>query len=187
MVFGKFILLISYSTHITVSQLFTSFSLRGYFSLDQETECQEEYVSFVDDLRRKYPEFHQPTLFVLHTVGFLIEQASLQSRPLELKLFCLACLCLDGLFQTLPLVKFSSVDSDDPTSGFVDVVLPAQSYFRYVPNSIESVNSDQSVAAFLRLEPTFVGVGTSEVYSPWDSVRFFGRAGILEQLGPNGT
>ena len=123
------------------SQLFTSFRLRGYFSLDQETECQEEYVSFRLDLRRKYPELHQRTLFVLDTVGFLIEQTSLQIRPLLLKLFRLACLCLGELFQTLPPVKFSSVDSDDPTSGFVDVVLPVQSYFRNVPNGIESIRS----------------------------------------------
>ena len=49
---------------------------------------------------------------------------------------------------------------------------------------MDSVSSDDSIAAFLRLEPTFVGVGTSDVYSPWDSVDFFGRAGILEQLDP---
>ena len=169
------------------SQLFTSFCLRGYFALDQETECQEEYVSFLDDLRRKNPELHQPTLFVLGTVSFLIEQTSLQSRPLLLKLFRLACLCLHKPFQTLPTVKFGSLDSDGPPSGFVDVVLPVQSYFRNVPNSIESVNSDQSVAVFLRLEPTFVGVGTSDVYSLWDSVDFFGRVGILEQLDPSST
>ena len=52
-----------------------------------------------------------------------------------------------------------------------------------------SVISDQSFASFLRLEPTLVGVGTSDVYSLWDNVDFFGRAGagILEQLDPNGT
>ena len=50
---------------------------------------------------------------------------------------------------------------------------------------MESVSSDDSIAAFLRLEPTFVGVGTSDVYSLWDSVDFFGRAGILEQLDPS--
>ena len=49
---------------------------------------------------------------------------------------------------------------------------------------MNSVSSDDSIAAFLRLEPTFVGIGTSDVYSPWDSVDFFGRVGILEQLDP---
>ena len=49
---------------------------------------------------------------------------------------------------------------------------------------MDSVGSYDSIAAFLRLEPTFVGVGTSDVYSPWDSVDFFGRSGILEQLDP---
>ena len=169
------------------SQLFASFRLRGHFSLEQEIECQEEYASFVDDLRRRYPELRQPTLFIRDTVAFLIEQATLLSCPLLLKLFRLACLCLDEPFQTLPPVKFGSVDSDDPTSGFVDVVLPVQFYFQNVPYSVEAVSSDQSVAAFLRLEPTFVGVGTSDVYSPWDSVDFFGRAEILERMDPDGT
>ena len=164
------------------TQLFTSFWLRGYFSSDQEVECHEEYRSFVDELRRKYPELHQPALLVLDTVSFLIEQASLHSRPLLHKLFRLASLCLDERFQTLPPVKFGSVDSDNPTSGFVDVVLPVQTYFHNVTNGMDSVSSDDSIAAFLRLEPTFVGIGNSDVYSPWDSVDFFGRVGILEQL-----
>ena len=141
------------------TQLFTSFRLRGYFSSDQEVECHEEYRSFVDELRRKYPE-------LLH------------------KLFRLASLCLDEPFQTLPPVKFGSVDSDNPTSGFVDVVLPVQSYFHNVTNGMDSVSSDDSIAAFLRLEPTFVGIGTSDVYSPWDSVDSFGRVRILKQLDP---
>ena len=167
------------------TQLFTSFRLRGYFSFGQEAECHEEYRSFVDELRRKYPELHQPVLFVRDTVSFLIEQPSLHNRPLLHKIFRLASLCLDEPFQTLPPVKFGSVDSDNPTSSFVDVVLPVQSYFKNVTNGMESVSSDDSIAAFLRLEPTFVGVGTSDVYSPWNSVDFFGCAGNIEQLDPS--
>ena len=167
------------------TQLFTSFRLRGYFSSGQEAECHEEYRSFVDELRRKYSELHQPVIFVRDTTSFLIEQTSLHNRPLLHKIFRLASLCLDEPFQTLPPVKFGSVDSDNPTSGFVDVVLPVQSYFKNVTNGMESVSSDDSIAAFLRLEPTFVGVVTSDVYSPWDSVDFFGRTGILEQLDPS--
>ena len=164
------------------TQLFTSFRLRGYFFSGQEAECHEEYRSFVDELRRKYPELHQPVLFIRDTVNFLIEQPSLHSRPLLQKLFRFASLCLDEPFQTLPPVKFGSVDSENPTSGFVDGVLPVQSYFQNVTNGMESVSSDNSIAAFLRLEPTFVGVGTSDVNIPWDGVDFVCLAGILEQL-----
>ena len=42
------------------SKLFTSFRLRGYFSMDQEFQAQEEYLSFLDELRVKYSEFDQP-------------------------------------------------------------------------------------------------------------------------------
>ena len=69
----------------------------------------------------------------------------------------------------------------------MDVVLPVRSYFQNVPHSIESVTTDQSIAAFLQLEPTFGGIGTSDVYNPWDRVDLFGRARIFEQLDPAGT
>ena len=79
-----------------------------------------------------------------------------------------------------------SVDTDDPTNGFVDVVLSVQFYFRNVPNGIESVISDQSIAAFLRLEPSFFGVRTSDVFSPWDNVDFLGALDFLSIWIPMG-
>ena len=81
------------------SQLFTSFRLRIYFSSDKETECQEEYLSFVDDLRSKYPELHQPTIFVRDTVSFLIEQASLQGRLYCTSFFVWLVCALTSLFR----------------------------------------------------------------------------------------
>ena len=164
------------------TQLFTSFRLRGHFTMGQETASGEEYLSFVDDLRRTYSDLAQPTLLIPDTVKFLVELPILHSRPLLYKLFRLACLCLDEPFPVLPSVKFGSVDSDNPTSSHIDVILPVQSYFANVPHSIEGVTTDQSVADFLRLEPDFIDGGMSDTYCPWDSVDFFGRSKILEQL-----
>ena len=168
--------------HTRHTQLFTSFRLRGYFTTDQETASGEEYLSFLDDLRRTYSNLAQPTLLIPDTVKFLVELPSLHSRPLLYKLFRLACLCLDEPFPVLPSVKFGSVSADDPTSSLIDVILPVQSYFANVPHSIDAVTTDQSVSDFLRLELDFADGGLSDTYCPWDSIDFFGRSKILEQL-----
>ena len=165
-------------------QLFTSFRLRGYFSLDQECPCSEEYRSFVDVMRQTFPDLIQPTLFVKDTVDFLVAQVSLTSRPLLYKLFRLACLCLD---EPLPVVTFGSVNTEDPTCSQVDVILPVQSYFRNVPRGVETVTSEQSISKFLLLDPDFGRQGLSDVYCPWLSVDYFGRTKLLEQLDPKGS
>ena len=121
-------------------------------------------------------------MLISDTVKFLVDMPSLHSRPLLHKLFRLACLCLDEPFPLLLPVKLGSVDSDDPTNSLLDVSLPVKSYYSNVPYGIEAVTTDQSVSAFLRLEPDFGGVGLSDTYCPWDSVDFFGRSEILEQL-----
>ena len=80
-------------------------------------------------MRMKFAEFDQPTLLVPHTIDFLMEQTTLATRPLLLQSFKLACLCLDEPFRPLPPVKFSSINTEDPTSKLVDVILPVQSFF----------------------------------------------------------
>ena len=64
------IILLGPIAHSTYShaQLFTSFRSRGYFTTDQETASGEEYLSFLDDLRRTYSDLAQPTLLIPDTV-----------------------------------------------------------------------------------------------------------------------
>ena len=147
---------ISHAVHCHL-QLFTSFRLRGIFTTEQESLSSEEYLSSLDDLRRCYPDSTQPTLLVSSTVKFLIDTPSLRNHPLLHKLFRLACLCLDESFQDPPVVKFGSITSVDPASCLVDVILPVQWYFSNVPHAIETLTADQSVSAFLRLEPELEG------------------------------
>ena len=174
------------------SKLFTrvsdcSFRLRNYFTLDQEAESNEEYLSFLDDLRRSYPGLTQPTLLVADTISFLVDLPSLHSRPILHKLFRLACLCIDEPFRELPTVKFGSIDSEDPASSLIDVILPVQSCFCNVPHAVEATTSDQSVAAFLRLEPEFGSRGLSDAYFPWPDVDFFGSKRIMDLLNSLST
>ena len=137
------------------SQLFSSFRLRSYFEIEQESPCSEEYRSFIDELRQSYPELVQTTLVVKDTVKFLGEQSALKSCPLLLKIFRFSCLCLDEPFEALAGITFGSVIADNPTSSHNDAVLPVQSYFHNVLYGMESVTTDQSVSSFLQLEPTF--------------------------------
>ena len=167
-------------------QLFTSFRLRGYFSLDQECLCSEEYRFFVDVMRQPFPQLIQPTLFVKDTVVFLIAQASSTCRPLLYKLFRLACLSLDESFDNMPVVTFGSVNTEDSTCSQVDVILPVQSHFCNVSRGVETVTSQQSISKFLLLEPDFETQGLSDVFCPWLSVDYIGRTKLLEQLNPNG-
>ena len=147
-------------------QRFTSFRLRGYFTTEQESESNEQYLSFLDDLDRCYPNLTQPTLLASITVKFLIDMPSQRNHPLLHKLFRLACLCLDEPFLDPPVVKFDCINSEDPASILVDVILPVQSYFSNYPHAIETLTADQSDSDFLRLEPEFGGRGLGDAYCP---------------------
>ena len=168
------------------SKLFMSFRFRGYFSAAEETQAQEEYLSFVDELRVKFSEFDQPTLLIPDTIDFVRGQTTIHTRPLLLRCFKLASLCLDEPFRSLPTVKFGSVKTDDHASQLIDVVLPVQSYFSGVAGSVEAVTSDSSVSEFLELESTFGRRALSDTYDPWADLDQFGRADILSKLDPEG-
>ena len=168
-------------------QLFSSFRLRGYYDATEESECLDEYVTFVDSLRQQYPGISQPSLLIADTVDFLMGQESLQTRPLLHKLFRLSCLCLDVPFPQLPGIKFWNVDSEDPTSQLIDLVQPVQSYYANVARGVEVTTSDDSVSKFLALEPNFGNTAISDVYCPWLSVDFFDSAKIHKSLDPTGS
>ena len=61
------------------SKLFMSFRFRGYFVAAEETQAQEEYLSYVDELRVKFSEFDQPTLLIPDTITFIMGQTSIQT------------------------------------------------------------------------------------------------------------
>ena len=112
-------------------------------------------------------------------------QTSIQTRPLLLRCFKFACLCLDEPFRSLPTVKFGSVNTDNYSSKLIDVILPVQSYFSSVPGSVEAVTSESSISEFLELESTFGRGALSDTYDPWLGMDQFGRADILSKLDPD--
>ena len=128
---------------------------------------------FVDELRVKFVEFDQPTLLFPNTIDFLMGQTTIQTHPLLLRRFKLACLCLDVPFRPLPTVKFISVNTEDPASKLIDIILPVQSYFSYVVNSVESATAVASISEFLEMEPTFGGGALSDTYDPWSGLDNF--------------
>ena len=130
------------------SKLFTTFRLHGYHILEEKSRALEEYLCFVAEIRISYADFDQ---LITETFGFLLRQTTLHSRPLLLRCFKLACLCLDEPFRPSPVIKFSSVKCDDRSSKLIDVVLPVKSLFHKVPGAIQCVTSDSSIAEFLEL------------------------------------
>ena len=161
-------------------QLSTSFRLGNTHTSDQETICSEEYLTFLDDLRRNFSFLVQPNLFIPDTNYFLVDSPASHSCPLLHEVFLQVYLCLDESFHSLPAVKFGSVDSDNPTSSLLDVILPVQSYFYNISHRVEAVTTEQSVAEFLQLDTNFGGSVMSDMYFPWGSVDVFGRNKVLE-------
>ena len=164
------------------SNVFTTFKLRGYFLLDHESQIQEEYLSYVDELRVKFAEFDQPRLLVPDANDLLMGQTTIQTRPLLLRTFKLVCLCLDE--RLLPAVKVSTVNTEDPASKLIDIVLPVQSYFSHVVNSIETATTDASISEFLEMEFTFGRGALINMYDPRPVLDNFGKAEIPSKLDP---
>ena len=147
-------------------QLFTSFRLRGIFLSDEETLYLEEYLSFIDELRRAHPDVQQPKLLIVDAVEFIPRQDALKARRYLTRIFRLSCLCLDEPRYSFTAVIFGSLNTDDPTSHVFDVVAPIQSYFGEVARGLDTVTSDESIARLLTLKATFGTTGLSNTYSP---------------------
>ena len=165
-------------------QLFRSFHLRGYFQADDESILTEEYLSFLDELRKEMPDLEQPRVIILEAVSYISKHSALQSRPNLTRIFKLSCLCLDESYTSMPVVKFGPVRTDDPKSKLIDTILPVQSFFINVGRSIDSLTSASSIAEFLAFEPNFGNSAFSDTYCPWDSLDQFNRNSILATLKP---
>ena len=135
-------------------QLFTRFRLRGVVESSEETVYAEEYLSFVDELRRLHPELQQPKLLIADAVDFISGQEALKTRRHLNRIFRLSCLCLDEPRFSFPGVRFGSVRTDEPTRFFH--------------------------SQFLSIERSFGSTGLESTYSPWDYIDHFGRQQIRE-------
>ena len=49
-------------------QRFRSFQHREYFQADDESFCSDEYLSFLDELRKEMPELDQPRVIITGAV-----------------------------------------------------------------------------------------------------------------------
>ena len=156
-------------------------------SFKKKLKPWKNFVSFADELRGQYADLNPPTLFVTDTVNFFHGQTTLQTRSLLLRIFKLACLCLDDRYRPLPVVKFSSVNTENPTSKLVHIVLPVQSYLNSVPDVVGTLKTESSFSQFLELETTFGGSTLSGTYNPWVDLNTFGRVGIAGKQDNKGV
>ena len=163
-------------------QLFNSFRLRGVLLADEESMYFEEYLSFLDEIRKNHPSIVQPKLLIPDVIEFVCGQEAYKSRPYLMRIFRLSCLCLDDPRLSYPPVKYGTIHTDDPKSPMYDVVTPLQSYLIDTARGVEVFTSDASIARFLALEPTFRTTGLKDTYSPWDELDKFGRFEIQETI-----
>ena len=168
-------------------QLFRSFQLRGYYQPDDESICTEEYLSFLDELRKEFPDLDQPRVIISDAVSIFSSHVTLQSRPHLTRISRLSCLCLDQNFNAMPAVKFDPVRTDDPKSKLIDTFLPVQSFFIDVGRIIDALTKPSSITDFLAFETTFGVSAFSDTFSPWDGLNLFNRSEILATLKPAST
>ena len=167
--------------------LFSSFRLRGVFQSEEETVYIEEYLSFIDELRRTHPEMQQSKLLIADTIDFESRQPALKSRVHLTRIFRLSCLCIDEPRFTFEPVRLGCNKTDEPTSVMFDIVAPIQSYLSNVARGLDTLVSEGSIARFLALEKTFGGTGLSSTYCPWDEMDRFNRAAIQECINSQST
>ena len=154
--------------------LYNSFSVRGWLPNSSLAEARDEYLSFLDQFLVSYSEFKNTLEVFLDMVDFLAPLPELRSRKHLFHLFQLSCLCLTEEGMELPPVKFQGVNSADPKSRLIDVILPAQSYLAQVPNSVTECISETSLMKYRELEDKCSrGIVAGD---PWVHVDYFGRS-----------
>ena len=164
------------------SALFQNFRLRRWFEDTQELACHDEYLSFVQHLRSRYPDRVRTFSTISNTVKFLSGLSALQTRPLLLRIFKLSCLCLTSESPELPEVKFGPINTGNARSRLVEVIQPVQSYVANVPEPSKNATTPAAIANFTALSSTLGADILSKTYSPWSSVDFFGKDALKNQL-----
>ena len=166
-------------------QLFTSSRLREVVESVEEPVYTDEYLSFVDELRRLHPDMQQPKLLIVDAIDFISKQEALRTRRHLTRRFCPSRRCLDEPRFSFPPVKFGSGRTDDPTCNMFVVLAPIQSFLGNASRGLDALTSDASMSRFLLLERTFGDTGLDSTFSHWDSFDRFGRLKIRQELSSN--
>ena len=164
------------------SDLYRGFKMRGWVQGTSEQECRDEYIGVLSHLRgTKVPLTSKPDAFH-DMVNILSKLPALKERKHIYHLFRKSCLCLTDKAPSLPVVHFGSARTDAPCCRVTVVVLPVQSFFAHLPQSVPLCTSDQSLEDYLHLSIDFFQTGLDTSYVPWHSVDYFGRSKIHKRL-----
>ena len=162
------------------SALYRSFSLRGWLADSSETEARDEYIEFLEALRKSYPAMKYTPEVIVDVVSFLKDLPEMRARKHLFHIFRLSCLCLTSNSPELPAVKFPGVDCSDPRCRLFDVIMPAQSYFANVADSVSICTTEASLSTYKDLEARFSSGNVAG--DPWAHVDSFGKAGFHKVL-----
>ena len=165
-----------------IKQLCSSFRLRGVVEPAEEPLYTDEYLSFVDGLRRLHADLQQPKLLIAVEIDFISRQDALKTRRHLVRIFRLCCLCLDEPRFSFPAIRFGSIKTDDQTCSMFDIVAPIQSFLGSVSRGLDALTSDSSVSRLLNWEHTFANTGLDSTCSPCDSLVHFGQQQVREGI-----
>ena len=162
--------------------LYCTFQLRSWVTVENESACRDEYLALVDHLRAVYLDVSDVYGLTEDLIDFLLTLDFLQTRPHLLHLLKLCCLCLTEYGYSFPSVTFGSINTTGYQGRLTDVILPCQSYFKNVPDSVGYCCSEASLAKFSTVSSDFGRTAFAADYDPWTFVDLFGRSSLYKSL-----
>ena len=156
------------------SALYRSCSLRGWLENSPKSDARDEYVDFLECVRKANSGVKDTPEVFTDMVSFLMGMPELKMRKHLFYIFHLSCLRLTSKLPELPAVNFPGVDCSDPRSRLFDVIMPAQSCLVNVANSVAVCTTETSLGTFKDLEARFSSGNVPG--DPWSHVNNFGRS-----------
>ena len=122
--------------------LYGTFALRSWVPNANESLCRDQYLQLLDHLLTTYGANFDSTSTSTDLIEFLIVFEFLQDQAHLLHIFKLCCLCATTVIPAFPDVTFGTVTTTGRQNRFTDVILPCQSYFANVRDSVAFCSDD---------------------------------------------
>ena len=164
------------------SELYRGFRLRGFVQDTGEQLCRDEYISVLTHLRGAKTSLASNPSVIHDVVDYLSTLPALKERAHVYHLFNLSCLCLTTKSPSFPVVSFGSIRTDNLSCRSTDVILPVQSFFANLSQSVPVCTTDSALESFFTLCVDFGSTGLDSAYDPWRSVDYFGRSKIYKKM-----
>ena len=162
--------------------LYGTFALRSWVPIAIESLCRDQYIQLLDHVETSYGSNFDVTSTSRDLIEFLIGLEFLQDRAHLLHLCKFRCLCATTVSPAFPDVTFGTVTTAGRQNRFTDDILPCQSYFANVRDSVTFCSDDNNLSKFSLLSAFFGRSAFFSDYDSWTHVDTFGRSNIYKSL-----